>query len=140
MHRHFINYFFALVIISLSSVEMKAQNISTDTIRWNATGFTDVLANVTVQKPCQFVAYKTSKIDWLQNNGTVVFSIVVNSVEGTWVNVNEDGTITYNVQLDGLLGKITIVRTGQSIKLIMDMHGDADDIKNEYSISGFEIL
>ncbi|HEY8934243.1 MAG TPA: hypothetical protein VIM65_03450 [Cyclobacteriaceae bacterium] len=133
-----------LIIAALSCVYsfISAQTTSplTRTMRWNATGFTDQIAHVVATKPCQFVTYDTTKIEWIQKDGKIVYTLPVNNTSGEWSDPDTDGSIVYNVTLNDLTGSLTITRTGASIVLSLNLTGSSDSINNTYTISNFEIL
>lgn len=130
----------SIVILTTAYQNLSAQNIETDTIRWNASKFTDLLSNTEVNKPCQFISYHNSSIKWLQKNGELVYVLTVNSVTGDWSEVNVNGTMSYDVSLDAMTGTISFSRSNNELKIVLDLRGGSGDIKNEYSISNFEIL
>jgi hypothetical protein len=128
-------------ILVISSQSFGQANILEKKIIWTATGFTDLNTNVVVNRSCQFVTDNaTSKVDWIQANGSVVYSLVIKSIDGTWSDVNTNGAITFNVENVDLKGKITITKSEQGLKILLQVNADEDLIKNEYSVSGFEIL
>jgi len=132
-----------LFILLIAAVQMPVMAQSTNpqqaTIRWNASGFTDQATNVTVQKPCQFIVYGSSKIEWVQKGGSLVYTFLVTSVSGTWTDVNTNGTLTYQVTLDGTSGSIQVSRSG-NVTISLNLPLADNPIKNLYSISGFDIL
>jgi len=116
-----------------------AQNIESDTIQWNSTNFVDLLAdNTAVAVPCQFITKGISSLEWVQANGSYICTMQITSKDGSWTDLNNDGSITYNVTLDQIPGRVTLSRSGNSLKLLLDLNG-ASHIKNEYTISGFEL-
>lgn len=134
-----LKYIYLPVGLALFVLQTKAQDIQHDSIQWNAGRFTDVISNVVVEIPCKFITSEKS-IVWIQAEGEVVDSISIDSIEGTWPDLNQDGGITYHVNLlNKLTGNIKISRNGQTLKLLIDLSGTYS-IKNEYSITDFESL
>lgn len=129
----------SLLVAIPTGIYAQSSNPQSDTLRWNASGFTDQNTNATVQKTCQFVTYGNSKIDWIQKSGTVTYTLTVNGVSGNWTDANTDGSITYNVSFNEFTGTLVITRSG-AITVALNITSPSDQIKNMYSISNFDIL
>lgn len=139
MNNKTCKYLFFILSLTIFQIGLKAQSFSSDSIQWNASSFVDKISNVSVGIPCTFITYN-NEIRWIQKDGEVVYTFAVGSIEGVWSDVNVNGTISYNVSLDGLVGKITISKVEGAYAILLDVNGVNDSIKNEYSITGFEIL
>jgi len=125
-----------------SSSELRAQELSlqADTVRWSATGFEDLLSNVTAEGPCQFITYGDQRADWVQDNGNFVISFVARTVSGSWQNLNSNGSVTLGLAFDALTGQIVLSRTDLGITAEITINGGSVPIKNSYSISSIEKL
>ena len=126
------------VLVQATAFAQTANPLS-DTLRWNASGYTDQKTNALIQKSCQFVTYGSSKIDWVQKGGALTYTLTVNSVSGNWTDANTNGSITYNVTLDQFTGTLTIVRSG-TISIALNITSATDKHNVSYSISNFDIL
>jgi hypothetical protein len=124
--------------------EVRSQNISNDTIEWNATGFNDLRSKTSKTKVypgCRFISYRNDKIQWIQKNGNVVYDFTINKTKGDWPNINNEGEIQFEVELDKQIGKIFIKRTKNDIKLtIYFPEWSRGSLENRYQISNFKIL
>ncbi len=115
-------------------------NPQNNTIRWNASGFTDQNAKESMQGNSQFITYGNNKIDWVQKGGKLVYSLNVKSVDGTWTDANTDGSVIYNLSLNDLTGTLTIDRSSGTISIALNITGASDKINNSYAIINFDIL
>ncbi len=118
----------------------QAPNIQINTIRWNATGFMDLLANVTAEGPCQFVTHGVQRVDWAQANGNFVISFTSTSISGSWEDLSTNGSLTLGLAGDSLTGQVVLSRTDEGIKAELTINGGSVPIKNSYTISSIEQL
>jgi len=124
------------------SWQAQAQNVNpqSDTIRWNASGFVDQNNGKNLQGSSQFITYGINKIDWVQKNGKLVYTLIVSNVTGTWVDSGAEGSLTYNVTLNDMIGTLSIVRSAGVLSLSLNLTGTVDKINNLYTIANFDIL
>ena len=115
-------------------------NPQSDTLRWNASGFTDQLSSVTAQTTIQFVTYGSSKIDFIQKGGKLVYTFSVNSVSGAWTDASADGSLVYNISFNDLTGTLTVTRASGAISITLNVTNTTDKINNQYAITNFDIL
>src|SRR6186713_2719182 len=85
-----------LIFISLHT-SAQTQPVTQDTLTWQVNTLTDLAADSTANFSCTFITYGTSRIVWLQKEGTFVTEFNVSSVQGTWADVQQPGSITYHV-------------------------------------------
>jgi hypothetical protein len=130
-----------IVLFAAISFDVYAQstvNPQTDTIRWSSSEFTDKNTNVSVDGQFQFLTYGSSKIDWVQKNGKLVYTFSVSKVEGTWADVNADGSITYTIKLNEMTGTLSISRSA-GISIDLNLSSVSDKINNRYIVNKFDI-
>jgi hypothetical protein len=131
-----------IVLFAAISFDVYAQatvNPQTDTIRWSSLQFTDLNTNISVDGQFQFLTYGSSKIEWVQRNGKLVYTFSVSKVEGNWADANADGSIIYTIKLNEMTGTLSISRSaGMSIDL--NLSSISDKIKNRYIVNKFDIL
>lgn len=129
---------FTVICMVMPLSLVKAQDIQMKKIRWESTGFTDVLSDTVVGIACTFVTKPSSNtVDWIQKHGEYIISFNITNTEGSWTNVGFDGSIIYSVSGSGAYGQIQIVRAAKSITLILSLTSPSGEIKNEYAISAF---
>ena len=134
-----------IIIILFFSLGFNVQaqttaNPQTDTLRWNASGFTDLIANKSAQVTKQFITYGTGKIDFIQKDGKLTYTLTVSSVDGTWSDANVDGTITYNITFNEMMGTLSITRSSGAITITLNVTSVSNMVNNQYAIANFDIL
>jgi hypothetical protein len=109
--------FFAVILTVVASrVQAQSLSIKTDILVWNANQLLDQVQNSTSDYTAQFITYGKSKIVWTQqNNYTNEFTI--KSSSGTWDDPSTQGSIQYNVTLNGKSGTITLARTANGLQI-----------------------
>jgi len=131
-----------LSIFSLLSVGLYAQNITTQTIRWHISRTQDINAGRVSDDPDQIVSYGTTKIEWQDEQGVVKRTFTISETNGSWTNVQSNGSILYEVSEEERLGTIRIFRTSSelTIRITLIKGSDVDPNFYEMSIANFETL
>lgn len=118
-----ILFFFILHAICFVT---SAQTLSadTDSLTWKASGFHNITKNEDVTAYSEFSS-NSAKIIWSQNGGADINEFPVTSIQGSWTDVTQDGSILFNVTWNSLPGAIQIARAeGQvTITLIINKNG-----------------
>ena len=120
------------------SLRAQTPNIQTDTLQWNASGFTDNISQETITKSCQFITYGDQKIEWVQKNGTYISTYSINSLSSSWPDLNTNGSLTYSISRNTVTGQLTITRTDQVITIRLNLTSPSGNIDNTYTVSTFE--
>ncbi|MBL7872613.1 MAG: hypothetical protein JNM78_13435 [Cyclobacteriaceae bacterium] len=131
---------FLLATLMLTTLILNAQNISKETIQWNATGFKDLDANEDVSNSCKFITVGAEKIKWVQDNGKVVVEWNVTSTKGSWTNVTTDGTFTYSFSDREAKGELTTAKTESGWVMDLLIVGGTSDVRLRYTISSITKL
>ena len=131
---------FFLAALASSHVQAQTLSIQNDTVRWSATGFADLISNITAEGPCQFITYGPGRVDWVQSDGNFVLSFTATSISGSWQDLTTNGSVTMRLALDTLAGQIVLSRTDQGITAELTIDGGSAPIKNSYTISSIEKL
>lgn len=129
-----------IAVILFTGYSIHAQDLSKSKIQWNSNKFIDLLSNDIINKSVQFITYDNTKIEWIQKNGSIVYSFKIISINGNWSDVNTNGSISFGVAFDGITGSFSFSRIDDVIKIRLDLKGGAGDIKNEYTITNAETL
>jgi hypothetical protein len=124
----------------LLPVAGKAQDASKSTIKWNATGFTDLNSKTEISNSSQFITYGKKKIQWVQDNGKFVVDWNITKASGAWNDVNEDGAITLSFADDKVTGEVTIKKESIGWSINLTMSGGPNDFNLTYVISSIENL
>jgi hypothetical protein len=82
------------------------------TITWSVDSLRDVSHNQVASFSCQFKTLQSEKISWIQQNGNYTLDFTINSISGTWLNINNDGLLEYSVSHQGKVGIIKIESFG----------------------------
>lgn len=129
------------IIISCLFISLAGYSqVQTDTLQWNASGFTDLITNEAVAAPCHFVSYGTSKVDWIQGGGSFTTPFSITSVTGMWQDINSNGTLTFSIIGDGLSGQLILSKDNAGTKVKLVLSGGTGIINNLYTISSVETL
>jgi len=128
------------IFFLLSYSFIQAQNVSKETIQWNATGFKDLDTNETVTNSCQFVTYGAKKIKWIQDNGKFVVDWNITKSSGTWTNVSQPGLISFSFTDDKVKGELTIKKEGSGWLMNLTISGGPSDFNLRYAVSSIERL
>lgn len=139
MSHRSVLFILLFLLLAQASVLAQAAHPVSDTLRWNASGFTDVNTQVQVTKACHFITYGSNQIEWVQRGGALVYTLTVTSVTGSWPDTGSDGTLTYHVVQGQFTGTVTLQRAGGIFTLQLDLAA-TDHINNLYTISHLDLL
>ncbi len=124
-----------LLIALLAAGQLYAQNIRTSKLQWNIVELTDLGTQATAPYQCQFVTDGSNPIAWIQDDGDFTSSLTIQSISGDWTNVAENGTITYQVNLDGTNGELTVARGSDGMKITLHLTSATVNIQHQYKVS-----
>ena len=129
-------------MLSLMGIGLYAQNITTQTIRWHVGKTQEVNAGRVSEDPDQIVSYGTTKIEWQNASGLVKKTFVISETNGSWTNVQSNGSILYEVNVGERLGTVRFFRTPSelTIRITLLKGDDTDPDLYEFSITSLETL
>lgn len=81
----------------LAGRSLHAQDISAQTLSWNAIKAVDQTNQSEIVYSSTFVTQAGASVQWLQNDGSKVYDYTIDTADGTWPDVSQDGSITYHV-------------------------------------------
>lgn len=129
------------VISSALSMDSYGQNILQDTIRWKAAGFNDLVSRSDFNAACYFVTYRSEIIEWVQDNGKVVYKMPIKNVDGRWEDIRTDGKINYSFELERMAGNMTIQRLKGQIRLVIEFpEWSGGPFRGRYHITNVEMI
>jgi hypothetical protein len=131
--------FLLLLLVTSASTVCVAQsgNILSQTRTWNSATGVDLQTNDTLSVQMKFISYSADKIEYHDPSANVqVFDIA--GTTGTWTNIAQPGSMTYQVTFLNQNGLIIIERTTAGVFLTIDMTGGGSGIKIRYSINSIE--
>jgi hypothetical protein len=130
-----------LIIFLLLSAGLYAQNVSTQTIRWHVGRAQEINTGRVSEGEDQFVSYGITKIEWQNAQGVVKKTFTINETNGSWTNVQSNGSILYEVNVGEQLGTVKFFRTSSELTIrITLLKGDGDPDLYEFSITSLETL
>ncbi len=97
-----------------------AQSFSGSTLTWTADRAVNVEQSDTVEMKCSFKTISQTEFQWSQRNGTINSTYQVTSVDGSWADVSQIGTITLSLQRNGKSSKAILERTSEGVFVTMD--------------------
>lgn len=109
----------------LFSAAVAGQDIRQANLSWSSSRNVNSADKDTTAYTCSFTTRLAQSIDWIQNNGTDVSTYTVNSVEGSWTDIQAEGQIVYHVSKDNLDGDFVFSRvTGKtSLRVKLNLNG-----------------
>ncbi|MEQ1531252.1 MAG: hypothetical protein ABL925_18190 [Methylococcales bacterium] len=115
-----------------------AQDVNAQSMRWQAVQVTFLNDGKKEENNSQFIV-KPSTVEWIQKNGQKVYTFEITETLGTWPDVAQDGSITYQVRLKGKTGTISVRKSNGSITLRLTYRsGETTGLNREYQINHFE--
>ena len=131
-----------LIISLLLSAGLYAQNVATQNMRWHIGKTQEINAGRVSEEPDQIVSYGTTNIEWQNANGLVKKTFTISETNGSWTNVQANGSILYEVSEGERLGTVRIFRTASelTIRITLLKGDDTDPDLYEFSITSLETL
>lgn len=126
MKKLFIPIALVLVLTVFLATFSSAQSIVTATLQWKASQAMNMQTGEMIENPGLIITAGRNTVEWRKDDGTIRYLFTVNEVVGTWANVNQVGTITYEVAGEGGNGTATFLRTseGMSIRIFLTKEGE----------------
>ncbi len=112
----------ACLLIALAGVSSTAlsQSIVRSTLTWKAMEVNDSRTQTSKGMTCDFVTNGKKSVDWIQKGGALKTSFIVTAVEGEWLNVASQGSITYVLERNGKSCKMLIERNASGVFVTLD--------------------
>jgi len=130
-----------LSILAVANQGLYAQNVVTQTIRWNVTQTQEINTGRVTDNADRIVSYGTSKIEWQDPAGVVKHTFTISETNGSWPNVQSNGAMLYEVSEGERVGTLRIFRTSSELTIrITLLKGDEDPDLYEFSIANLETL
>jgi hypothetical protein len=123
---------------------LQAQNITSATLNWQASSVTEVnTGDILSAGGDKIISHGSTSVEWKDSQGNVKYTYAVNTVNGTWSNVSNNGSIIYQVTTGGKAGTIAFIRSDSEITIrILLLKEDGEDIPDmyEFKITGITTL
>ncbi len=119
--------FVCIVLIVLSMpFKGKAQDITKGKYTWKASQVTDGRTSSTKNSYTEFVTNASTSVDWIQKNGELKTTFRVTGIEGSWPNIDNQGTITYILEHENGSCRMSFERSASGLKISMDFEGNGN--------------
>jgi hypothetical protein len=122
-----ISIFLGLILTGATNVN--GQDMTRTTLAWKASQVMDGRTSATKTSTTEFVTHSATSVDWIQRNGELRTTFRVLSVEGTWSDVKERGSVTYLVEYDNHSCKLLFERSDSGVSIVMDFETVPDASK-----------
>lgn len=128
----------AFMVCSLTAT-VHGQNMVSTNLKWEADQTTDMQANVTKLYAGYFKTLSNQSVEWVQKAGQIMATYTVVSVEGTWVDINNIGSVVYVLTRNGKTVHMKFEKTAVArfVTMIFPTNGNTE-IK--FRISSVTIL
>ncbi|HEY9049624.1 MAG TPA: hypothetical protein VIN08_27190 [Ohtaekwangia sp.] len=130
------------LVIVLIPCLLQAQNITTTTLAWQASSVTDSnTGNILSAGGDKIISHSNTSVEWQDAQGNVKYTYAVNTVNGSWSNVSNNGSIIYQVTTGGNSGTITFTKSGSETTVrILVLEGEDIPDMYEFKISSLTAL
>ena len=131
-----------LLLVLLTGGGIFAQDVTRQTIRWHIGKTQEVNAGRVSEEPDQIVCYGATKIEWQSASGVVKKLFTISETNGSWTDVQNNGSILYEVNVGEQLGTVRFFRTTSelTIRITLLKGNDMDPDLYEFSITSLETL
>ena len=102
------------------SLTASSQSFNQSTLTWSANEVVDLEKGDTIAMKCSFKTVGGAQLIWSQRNGALNTTYQITSLEGTWTNVAEPGSVTLTLLRNGKSSKARVERTKGGISITMD--------------------
>jgi hypothetical protein len=130
-----------LIMPLMSGIGLSAQNITTQTLRWNVATTQEINTGKHTESADQIVSYGNTRIEWQDPKGAVKKTFTITDINGSWTNVQSNGSVLYEVSIGEQQGTVTFIRTsGELTVRIILLKGEEDADLYEMSITDITTL
>jgi hypothetical protein len=136
-----MKYIVFIIALMTASVSLYSQNVATQTIRWHIGRTQEVNIGRISEDADQIVSYGTTKVEWQSATGVIKKTFTISETNGSWTNVQNNGSVLYEVNVGEQPGTVRIFRTSHELTIrITLLKDDGDPDLYEMSITSFETL
>lgn len=109
-----------LVIALITPAAGFSQDITKSEYTWKASQVTDGRTSSTKASYTEFVTHGLTSVDWIQKNGELKTTFRITGTEGSWSNINNQGSITYLLEYENRSCKMRFERAASGLSISMD--------------------
>ncbi|MFD1001458.1 hypothetical protein ACFQ21_19170 [Ohtaekwangia kribbensis] len=122
------------ILFVAAGVSLRAQNITTDNLKWHVSYIDDVNKGERTQSENEkLVTYGSERIEWHNADGSIKYTYAINDIGGSWSNVSNNGSIVYQFKNGDQLGTVTFERANNEITVRV-LLGKDDELPVIYEI------
>jgi len=126
-----LNFFLFLLLASTAF----GQDVRSTGLRWTVSGLNDLRSAKSDLYSCVFETNGTRSISWKQKNGLYITTLNITSVEGTWSDFKANGSIIYNITVEGQSGSLTFEKDDSGMKITIDLSQPSGTrLRHRYSV------
>lgn len=115
------NLIVTLLLITVITTLMKAQNIKTSTIKWNSQSTLEANDGQQTEEVTFFTTVGTASMEWKDPNGNNRKNFQIIEAIGDWTDVNQQGWMQYEVTDGASSGTIAIRKNETETKIFITM-------------------
>lgn len=125
----------AILIFALAAAHPTlGQNVATTALAWQADQATDLQTGKATPYAAVFKTFASDRVEWVQKNGQMVSSYLVESVTGVWDNLSVDGSIVYTLIKNDKRIVMLIEKKNATTTVTLNFKVGAQDNKHQFRI------
>jgi len=129
------------LLFILASFNTMAQNITSANLSWQITREDNINAGTFDDRGGAILSYGTNRVEWNDAKGTLMQTLAIREVNGSWTNVQNNGTIVYEADSSGKPATVTFLRdAGQLRVTIAILQDDGFPLIREFTIQNISTL
>ncbi len=129
------------LLFILASFSTMAQNITATDLSWQITREDNVNAGTFDDRGGAILSYGTNRVEWNDAKGVQVQTLTIREVNGSWGNVQNNGTIVYEADSAGKSATVTFLRDGAQLRVtIAVLQDDGFPLIREFTIQNITTL
>jgi len=129
------------LLFILSSLGTMAQDITLTNLAWQITREDNINTGTFDDRGGAILSYGTNRVEWADAKGALMQTLTIREVNGSWTNVQNNGTIVYEADTGGKPATVTFLRdAGQLRVTIAVLQDDGFPLIREFTIQNITTL
>jgi len=131
----------SIIVLLFGQVHFAAgQNIASANLHWTSDQTTNLRSQETTQYVSSFITRGTSSVNWIQKNGQVNTSYSVTGTDGSWTDIETNGSFIYYLSRDGKGGRLTVERDAGGFFITLDFSESGQhSIKQKFRVTSVSL-
>ena len=122
MKKHCILLGFVLLVYGTSLAQDMSQNV----LRCRGSRVTNLANGDDFGFAVDVRLVKQQRIEWIQQNGQRIHTYTITSVNGTWTDLSQPGSVTYAIVYQDKPGQVHIERDAAGVYIVCDLRGGSE--------------